>query len=73
MSTITVRMNDEEKKMLENYAEFYGKSMAAVLKEAFIEKIEDEIDMEKIELYEKEGKNEKSYTLDEVAKELGFN
>lgn len=72
MSSLTIRLDEKERNLLKNYAEFYGISMASALKEAFFEKIEDEIDAEKIMQYEKDGKNEQSYTLDEVRKELGI-
>lgn len=74
MSVITVRLNEAERDLLENYARFNGQSMASILKESFIERLEDEIDLKKVEAYEKRkmmGKVE-TESLDDVVRDLGF-
>lgn len=73
MSTITIRLNDEEEKIYREYAESKNISLSTLMKEALQEKIEDEIDFK---LYE-EGMKElerdgKTYTHEEVLMKLGI-
>ena len=71
--TISVRLNDEDTRLMKHYAEMNNMSLSDLIRTAVIEKIEDEYDLE---CYEKEIKeyegNPKTYTLDEVKKELGL-
>lgn len=52
MSTITVRMNDEEERMYKEYAILKNIPLSTLLKEALQEKIEDEFDIKLILEYE---------------------
>lgn len=52
MSTITVRMNDEEERMYKEYAILKNMPLSTLLKEALQEKIEDEFDIKLILEYE---------------------
>lgn len=53
MSTITVRLNKEEKKLFDEYAKLNNKPLSTMLKESLEEKIEDEFDLKAILDYEK--------------------
>lgn len=74
MSVLSIRMSDEEYKVLEKYAKANAISMNQAMKQAFFEKIEDEFD---IELFDKAYadyiKDSKTYSIKEVIKDLGLN
>ena len=74
MSMITLRVSEEEKEVLQRYADFTGVSLSEFIKTRVIESIEDEYDLKMIEEYEKNKKNNKTefYSLDEVKKLLGI-
>ncbi len=71
--TISVRLNEEDTKLIKTYAELNNISLSDLIRIAVMEKIEDEYDLESyhraMEDYEK---NPKIYTLDEVKEELGL-
>lgn len=72
MSTVTVRLNDDEEKLYKEYAEFKNVPLSTLMKEALLEKIEDEIDLKSILEYEKRLNNDEVefYTLDETREML---
>lgn len=71
--TVSLRLNKEDEQLIKKYAELKGMSLSDLFRNALIEKIEDEYDLECYrnarEEYEK---NPATYTLDEVKKELGL-
>lgn len=71
--TISVRLNDEDTKLIKAYADMNNISLSDLIRNAVLEKIEDEYDLK---CYEKAmaeyKKNPKTYTLKEVKKELGL-
>ena len=73
MSVLSIRLNEEEKRIIDTYAKFNNKTITQVVKEAILEKIENEFDLNElnkaIEEYEK---NSVSYSNDEVWKMLGI-
>lgn len=71
MSMITLRVSEEEKVVLQRYADFTGVSLSEFIKTRVIESIEDEYDLKMIEAYERNRKKE-FYSLDEVKKLLGI-
>ena len=74
MSVLSIRMSDEEYKALEKYAKVKCISMNQAIKQAFFEKLEDEFDIELFdEAYAEYLKDSKTYSIDEVIKELGIN
>lgn len=74
MSMITLRVSEEEKEVLQRYADFTGVSLSEFIKTRVIESIEDEYDLKMIEEYEKKKLNNELefYSLDEVKKLLGI-
>lgn len=52
MSTITVRLNNEEEKAFKEYAKFKNIPLSTLLKQSLEEKIEEEIDLKAILEYE---------------------
>ena len=71
--TVSVRLNKEDEKLIKAYAEMNKITLSDLIRNAIIEKIEDEFDLEcykkAIKEYEQ---NPKTYTLEEVKKELGL-
>lgn len=71
--TISVRLSDKDTKLIKTYAEMNNISLSDLVRNAVLEKIEDEYDLkcyeEAIKEYEK---NPKTYTLEEVKEELGL-
>ncbi len=74
MTTITVRLNDDEEKIFNEYAKLHGIPLSTLFKNSLEEKIEDEHDMRIIEEYEKKLDNDynETYTHDEVKKMIGL-
>ena len=71
--TISVRLSDKDTELIKAYAEIHNISLSDLIRNAVIEKIEDEYDLE---CYKKAmdeyKKNPKTYTMDEVKKEVGL-
>lgn len=71
--TISVRLNDEDTVLIQKYAELNGMSVSELVRQAVLERIEDEYDLK---AYEKAAQafraNPVTYTLDEVERELGL-
>ncbi len=73
MSALSIRLNEEEKKLISLYAKFNNKSISQVVKNAILEKIEDEFDLAELnEAIEKYEKNPVSYSSDEAWEILGI-
>ena len=73
MAFCSIRMSDEEKAILEQYAAALNKSISEVLRESFFEKLEDEYDIKTAdEAYAVFLKDPKTRTLDEVMEDYGL-
>lgn len=71
--TVSVRLNEEDERLIKAYAEMNNMSLSELIRKAIMEKIEDEYDLKSYEKAIKEYKrNPKTYTLDEAKKELGL-
>jgi hypothetical protein len=72
MTTLTVRLNQEEEKIFNSVANLYGGKLSTAIKQLALEKIEDEYDMQLIKDFEeREERNEVNLiSLDELKKEL---
>lgn len=69
--TVSVRLNKEDEKLIKAYADINNISLSDLIRNAVMEKIEDEYDLETYKKAMKEYKeNPKTYTLEEVKKEL---
>lgn len=68
---VSIRLSDEEKQIATNYANKSGLALNEAMKRVFFEKIEDEYDIALADASLKEyEKNPKTYSLDELSKEL---
>lgn len=69
--TISVRLSNEDSELIKAYADIKNISLSDLIRNAVLEKIEDEYDLECYKKAMKEHKkNPKTYTMDEVKKEL---
>lgn len=69
--TISVRMTDAETELIKSYAQMHGKTVSDFIRQAAIERIEDELDLKAYEEAISEfKKNPRTYTLDEIEREL---
>lgn len=70
---ISLRLSEDDTKLIKKYAELHNVSVSELFRQAVMEKIEDEFDLQ---CYEKAmqsyNANPKTYTLDEVESELGL-
>lgn len=57
MGTITVRLNEDEEKVFNEYAKLYDMPLSTLFKKTLKEKIEDDTDMKIIEEYDEQIKN----------------
>lgn len=70
-TTITVRLDCDDKEIVARYARTKGRSVSDVVREAILEKIEQEYDLEVYrQAIEEYRANPVSYSLDEVARLL---
>ena len=65
--TISVRLNDKDTKLIKAYADMNNISLSDLVRNAVLEKIEDEYDLECYKkAMEEYKKNPKTYTMEEV-------
>ena len=73
MSTISLRLSEYEDNLIKNYAALRKMNISELIRQAVLERIEDEYDLQ---LYEKAmreyNKNSKTYTLNEIEQELAL-
>jgi len=70
LSTISIRLSDKEDLLVKNYAKMHKISVSELIRASVIEKIEDEIDLKIFD--EALSSMKRTYSLDEVKKELGL-
>ncbi|AQQ55486.1 type II toxin-antitoxin system RelB family antitoxin [Planococcus lenghuensis] len=70
MATISLRVDDRDSKLIRDYAKMKKTSVSDLMRNATIEKIEDEIDVENFDRVLASTK--KTHSLDDVKKELGL-
>lgn len=70
-TTVTVRLNEKEKQLLQEYAKTGGITVSELIRTSMLEKIEDEYDLKAYEqaILEDDGTR---YSHEEVMKELGL-
>ena len=71
--TISVRLNEEDTALIKQYAMLHNISVSDLVRQAVLERIEDEYDLSAYNSAMAEyHKDPTTYTLDEVEKELGL-
>lgn len=71
--SISLRLSNEDALLIKNYANIHNISISDLFRQAVLEKIEDEYDLVAYNKAMAEYKEDsKTYSLDEVEKELGL-
>ncbi|ALS77387.1 MULTISPECIES: type II toxin-antitoxin system RelB family antitoxin [Caryophanaceae] len=70
MATISLRVDDRDSKLIRDYAKLKNTSVSDLMRNAIIEKIEDELDVENFDRVL--ATMETTHSLDDVKKELGL-
>ncbi len=70
MSTISIRLNDKEDMLIRKYAELNNMDLSTFIRQAVIEKIEDEYDLTLFNKVWEEEKNQERISHDELKREL---
>lgn len=71
--TISLRLSDEDTMLIKKYAEINKLSVSDLIRQAVMERIETEYDLEAFDKAMAEYKNNPvTYSLDEVERELGL-
>ena len=75
MLHISLRVTEEERSAMENYAKMQGLSVSEAIKNVFFQKLEDELDLQKSEnqVKKKVMGEEELYSLEDAKTKLGIN
>lgn len=77
MSSVSVRLNDDEYKLIHDYVKINNLNLSQFIREVVLDHIEDDLEMskeftERVLAAKEEVRNGKVYTFDEARKELGI-
>ena len=73
MGTISLRMDEEDEKLIKEYAKTKNITASSLIRNAVLEKIEDEIDMDLYHIAMKQHiANPQVVSFDEMMKEIDF-
>ena len=72
MSVISLRLNDRDNTLIRKYAELNGMELSAFIRQAVIEKIEDEYDLALFNKVWAEEQDQKRISHKQLKKELGL-
>lgn len=72
VSTISLRLNDKEDTLIRKYAEFHNVDLSTCIRQAVIEKIEDEFDLILFDKVWDQEQNQESISHEDMKKELGL-
>ena len=71
--TITLRMSDEDTRLIKDYARLHGTTVSEFMRKAALERIEDELDIRAAEkAYAEYLANPVTYSHEEIMKEFGL-
>ncbi len=71
--TISLRLSDEDTMLIKKYAELNRLSVSDLIRQSVLERIETEYDLEMFEKAMEEYRNNpRTYSLDDVERELGL-
>ncbi len=72
MSTVSLRLNDRDDALIRKFAEIHGKDLSSFIREAVLEKIEDEYDVTLFDKVWAEEKDQERIGHEDLKKELGL-
>lgn len=72
MGTVSLRLNSKDDTLIRKYAELHNMDLSSFIRQAVIEKIEDEYDLTLFNKVWEEEKNQERISHEELKKELGL-
>ncbi|MCD6321921.1 MAG: CopG family transcriptional regulator [Clostridiales bacterium] len=72
MGTVSLRLNSKDDTLIRKYAELHNMDLSAFIRQAVIEKIEDEYDLTLFNKVWREEKDQERISHEEIKKELGL-
>ena len=72
MSVVSLRLSDRDNTLIRKYAELNGMELSAFIRQAVIEKIEDEYDLALFNKVWTDEKNQERISHEQLKKELGL-
>ncbi|MCK9253870.1 MAG: DUF6290 family protein [Clostridiales bacterium] len=72
MSIVSLRLNDRDNTLIRKYAELNGMELSAFIRQAVIEKIEDEYDLALFNKVWEEEQDQKRISHEQLKKDLGL-
>ena len=72
MSTISVRLNEKDDALIRKYAQMHNMDLSSFIRQAVIEKIEDEYDLAHFNKVWEQEKEKERFSHEAVKKELGL-
>ncbi len=72
MSTVSLRLNDKDDTLIRKYAELHNMDLSTFIRQAVIEKIEDEYDLSLFDKVWEEERIEDHISHEDLKKELGL-
>ncbi len=72
MSTISLRLNDKEDTLIRKYAELNNMDLSAFIRQAVIERIEEEYDLALFDQVWEQEKDQERISHEDLKKELGL-
>jgi len=72
MSTISLRLNDKDDKLIRKYAELHNMDLSSFIRETVLEKIEDEYDLTLFNKVWDEEQNEERISHNDLKRDLGL-
>ncbi len=72
MSTVSLRLNDKDDSLIRKYAELHNMDLSTFIRQAVIEKIDNEYDLKLFNKVWDEEKDEERISHDDLKKELGL-
>ena len=72
MSVISIRLNEEEKSILNELSKVYDTSISSMIKKLAFEKLEDNFDLELVTRYEKQNQIFELSDIEELSHQVGI-
>lgn len=72
MSTVSLRLNDKDDTLVRKYAELHNMDLSTFIRQAVIEKIEDEYDLSLFDKVWEEEQNQERISHDDLKRELAL-
>ncbi|SHJ91576.1 hypothetical protein SAMN02745751_03703 [Dethiosulfatibacter aminovorans DSM 17477] len=72
MSTVSLRLNDRDDALIRKYAEIHNMDLSSFIRQAVLEKIEDEYDLTLFDKVWEQEKDEERISHEQVKRELGL-